>query len=522
MKKIARALISVNDKTGIQELGNFLAKRGVEIVATSGTSRVLEKSGVKTVEVTSVTGMSEFLDGRVKSMHPAILVPILAKRSEAGHIDHLKPFGGKTIDLVIVNFLPFETVSAAPETTLQASLNSIDVGGPALARAAAKNHGDVVVLTSPAQYAGFMEEFTKMNGTVSEDSAKKYALAAFERTAAYDIVVYDYLFRKFQPEEAFPETLFLRMTKAFNLRCGENPHQKASFYRNPGYPGLSLADLTVLKGKPLSYNNMVDIHTALDIVMEFDKCTVAVVRHGAPIGVCIDKDPVRAFIKAREADPSSAYGATVAFNTQLEKKAAKELTDKFVDIVVSPKYTEGAVEHIKRDKKAANMRVLQIAPRKPSPETSRNDLLSVLGGVLAQEHDEYLLPPGGQLKVLSKRKPTRKQLADMILAWKICKHVRSNAAVLVRDLQTVGIGSGNISRMDAVKLALQKAGDNAEGACLASDSFIAARSIMDEAARVGVVGVIEPGGAPNDDEVVMAADEHNLAIAFTGIRHYCR
>jgi phosphoribosylaminoimidazolecarboxamide formyltransferase/IMP cyclohydrolase len=305
-----------------------------------------------------------------------------------------------------------------------------------------------------------------------------------------------------------------------DLKYGENPHQKAAFYRQPEHSGISLGDLEQLHGPVLSYNNLNDINAALELALEFDREAAVVIKHGNPTGVALDKDLTKAYLGARDVDKVSAFGAVVAFTGQVDKKTAKELENTYTEVLVAPKYTDGALEMLKSSKKVTNMRILRINAKKWQKNRNELEICSVMGGVVVQEHDDQLVPEGGQIKVVSKRKPTRKQLADLVFAWKVCKYVRSNAVVIVKDGQTLGIGAGQMSRLDSLKIALEKAGEEAVGAVMASDAYFPFRNVVDEAAQYGVTAIIQPGGARRDDEIIMASDEHNVALCMTGMRHF--
>lgn len=519
MKKIATALISVHDKTNLVDLAAFLSKKGVEIIASTPTCKMLDKNGVKAQDLATVTGHGETLDGSIEAMHPIIFGGVMALRRESSHTEQLKNIGGQHIDLVIANPAPFDAVTETGGS-IDDSVSAADVATLSLIRAAARNFRDVAVLTNPAQYAEFMDEFTKTEGKPSVDFCRKLAVRAFELSASYDMDIYNNMNKELRRDEFLPQTLFLKYSKAMELRYGENPHQRAAFFREPDLYGVSLAEAEMHKGGPIPYNMAYDLNLALEIVMEFDKPAVAVVKQGVPLGVALEKDLVKAYLKARDVEPASAVGAVVAFNGQVEKRAAKEITATYNEAIIASRYTEGALELLRSAKKAANMRVLQIVGKKWTKQAGTLNLRSVLGGVLVQENDDLLLPEGAHLKVLSKRKPTRKQLADLILAWKVVKHVGSNAVVLAKDLQTIGTGANQINRMDAMRIAFEKAGDESVGCVMAFDTFIPMRNIIDEASRYGITAIIQPGGALRDDEIGMACDEHNIALGLTGMRHF--
>lgn len=523
MKKIACAYINVHDKAGLIELAGFLYKKGVEIIAAAPQCKALEKNGIKAVDAFEITRADSMLDGAVDGLHPAIMAGILADRADTAHIEQLKNAGARRIDLVITNPGPLEMEKEdgplLPAAQKLVNFPAIDVATITLLRSAAKNYKNVAVLCSPDQYAEFMEEFSKHDGAPRPDFLRRLALRAFEFTAAYDMKIYNSLFRESSKESFLPDTLFLKYIKSSELRYGENPHQRACFFKEPDLYGVSMGEAILQKGAPLTYSQVFDLNMALEIVMEFDKSAVAVVKQGVALGVALDKDITKAYIKARDVETAQAVGAVVAFNGQVEKRTAKEITNTYNEAIIASRYTEGALEHLKTAKKAPNMRVLQIASKKWTKQAGTLHVRSMLGGVLVQENDDHLLPEGTHLKILSKRKPTRKQLADLILAWKVCKHVGSNAVVLAKDLQTIGTSANLINRIDSMKEALEKAGENALGCVMAFDTFIPFRNVIDEAARYGITAIIQPGGALRDDEIIMACDEHNISLGLTGMRH---
>lgn len=513
-------MISVYDKTGIIELASFLAKKGIEIVTTSGTQKLLEKNGVKTVEMSAFTGMQELMGGEIKTLHPVVYASLIADPDEQASMDTLANIGGKPVQLLIVNPLPFEPGEQPVKGKHSKPVTLIDVGSVSMISAAIRNCENIVILSNPGQYEKFMETFIAGDGKIPEATVKAYALEACETVTDYNIRLYEYLGKKFGKNEFPQDVLFYRFNKAMELKYGENPHQKAAFYKQPDYGGISLGDLEQLNGPMLSFNNLNDVNAALEIALEFDRETAVVVKHGNPTGVAMDKDLTKAYLKARDVDKASAFGAVVAFTGQVDKKAAKEIENTYTEVIVAPKYTDGALDMLKNSKKIANLRILRINAKKWQKNKDEREVKSVMGGVVVQQSDDQLVPEGGQIKVVSKRKPTRKQLADLVLAWKVCKYVRSNAVVIVKDGQTLGIGAGQMSRLDSLKIALEKAGEEAVGAVMASDAYFPFRNVVDEAAQYGITAIIQPGGARRDDEIIMASDEHNVALCLTGMRHF--
>lgn len=520
MGKVTRALISVFDKTGLVDLAAFLDKKGVEIIATSGTQKVLEKNGVKTIELASITGMPELMGGEIKTLHPSIFASLIANPRSSQEMDQLQNLGGRPINLLIVNPIPLQHTEATGKTKQARVDTVIDIGGLSLVRAAARNIENIVILVNPEQYEPFIQCFTEHGGEIPADMRWSYALRAFEMVAEYDIKLFENIYRKTHKEEFLPDTLFLKYKKFMDLKYGENPHQRAAFFRELETNGITLCDIEQINGTKLSYNNLNDVNSALEIALEFDRNAAVIVKHGNPTGVALDKDPCRAYLKARDADKVAAFGAVVAFNCQVDKKSAKELENTYTEVLIAPKYTDGAIELLKASKKTANVRILRINGKKWAKGRPSLDIRSVMGGVMVQEKDDPLVQEDGQIKVVSKRKPTRKQLSDLVLAWKVCKYVRSNAIIVAKDGRTLGIGAGQMSRLDSMKIALEKAGEEAVGAVMASDAYFPFRNVVDEASQHGIAAIIQPGGARRDDEIIMACDEHNVALCLSGMRHF--
>lgn len=519
MKKITRALISVHDKAGIAELASFLAKKGVEILSCGVTMKMLEKSGVKVTDVTRLTGFADLLDGRVKSLQPLVFAPILVDRSNSSQMEGLKSMEAEPINLVVANFPPSPDFAGVSNAKSPEGLD-ISISRIALIRAAAGNFREVAVLSDKSQYEDFMEEMSKKSGRISEATRVELALQAFERSASYDIDIYKSLLDKYRKDELFHDSLFFKFEKIQDLRYGENPHQSAALYVEPGFSCVSLCESQQLTGRELSFNNVADLDAAIRVVQEFDKPAAVLVKHGSPIGVALDKDATKAYKKARDVDPASAFGGVLAFNCPIDKKTADEINKTFIEAVASPRYTDGAIQSFSSSKKNKHMRVIQIHLKKRRLMKRELDFHRIDGGVLVQDRNGHLLTRGGALKLTTKRKPTRKQLGDMVFAWKVCKYVRSNAVVLARDSQTVGTGTGQMSRIDSMRTALEKAGNRTLGAVMASDAFIPFEDVIEEAARRGIVGIIQPGGSRHDDEIIMAADEHNISMAITDMRHF--
>jgi phosphoribosylaminoimidazolecarboxamide formyltransferase/IMP cyclohydrolase len=515
LAKVSRALISVSDKTGVVDLARRLSVAGLEILSTGGTARALGAAGVPVREVSDFTGAPEILDGRVKTLHPRVHGGILG-RPTAAHRAEMQQAGLVPIDLVVVNLYPFrETVArGAPFDEV---IENIDIGGPAMIRSAAKNHERVAVIVDPADYPAVLAEIDA-EGEISAATRFRLARKAFAHTAAYDGAIASHLGRLSAPGAAladFPEALVISGTLARALRYGENPHQKAAFYALDGSAGPSLARAEVLQGKELSYNNLLDLDAALRLCAEFPPPAAAIVKHNTPCGVAqSEAGIVEAYRRARETDPVSAYGGIVAVNRPVDGALARELSETFLECVIAPGYAPEALALLGAKK---NLRLLaaEIAP----DAAGAFELRSVAGGFLVQTRDRQTA--GAQdAKVASKRPPTAAELSDLDFAWRVCKHVKSNAIVFAAGGRTLGIGAGQMSRVDSVRIAVSKARAPLAGSVVASDAFFPFRDGLDEAAKAGAVAVIQPGGSMHDGEVIAAADEHGMAMVLTGERHF--
>jgi len=497
------------------ELGRGLVRHGVELISTGGTHAALKEAGLPVTYVSEVTGFPEILDGRVKTLHPAIHAGILARRDDPHHLAQLASAGLKPIDLVVVSLYPFAATVAKPGVTLEEAIENIDIGGPSLIRAAAKNHSGVVVLVDPAAYPALLEEMEAHGGKVSPAFARARAVEAFAHTAAYDAAIHRYLAGV--GGEAFPELLELRFEKVMDLRYGENPHQRAAFYRDPGFRGFGVSEAEKLQGKELSFNNISDADTAMHLAAEFDLPAVVAVKHANPCGVGTGPDLPTAFRKAYEADPVSIFGGIVAVNRELDGETARALAELFLEIVIAPSFSEEARAVLAAKK---NLRLLRLPfPAPGSLPADGLDLRRVAGGLLVQDRDLADYRPE-DLVVKTKRAPTEAELHDLAMAWKVVKYVKSNAIVLWRDGGTVGIGAGQMNRVGAAKIAIAQAGEKAKGAVLASDAFFPMPDTVEEAARAGVTAIIQPGGSIRDEEIIRVANRHHLAMVFTGRRHF--
>jgi len=503
--KVLRALISVSDKRGVVELARRLQALGVEIISTGGTARALREGGVRVVDVSEVTGFPEMMDGRVKTLHPVIHGGILALRQKREHMEELERHGIKTIDLVVVNLYPFEE-TVGRGAGLQEAVENIDIGGPAMIRSAAKNFTDVAVVVDPEDYRWVIEELER-TGCLSEDSRRRLAVKAFSHTARYDAVISSYLNRTFGVEE-FPEILNLSYRRAGVLRYGENPHQRGVLYVDG--TGRGIAGARCLQGKQLSFNNYLDLDAAWELLGEFDEPTAAIMKHGNPCGVASAGDLAEAYGKAHACDPVSAYGGVVGLNREVDGETAERIASTFIEAVVAPGYSREALEALA---KKQNMRVVEMRDGSDGLQYRQ-----ISGGVLVQDRDSVLLT--GELRFVTSRRPSGAELADLLFAWKVAKHVRSNAIVLAREKQAVGIGAGQMSRVDSAEMAIKKAGGRAMGSVMASDGFIPFPDTVERAAAAGVASIIQPGGSIRDSEVIAAAERLGLSMVLTGTRHF--
>jgi phosphoribosylaminoimidazolecarboxamide formyltransferase/IMP cyclohydrolase len=521
LARIERALISVSDKEGLVGLGKALAAHGIEILSTGGSAKALRDAGLKVVEVSDHTGFPEIMDGRVKTLQPAIHGGILARRTDAGHKKAMSDHKIAGIDLVVVNLYPFEA-TVARGADFPTSVENIDIGGPALIRASAKNHDFVTVVVDPADYAALIAELGANNGATTLALRRKLAAKAYARTAAYDSAIAAWFAK--QEGETFPERLTLSAERVQTLRYGENPHQQAAFYSDGSQrPGVATARM--VQGKELSYNNIGDTEAAYECVAEFSGPAVVVVKHANPCGVAVAHDQYSAYLKAYECDPVSIYGGIVALNTTLEARTAEDLAKRFLEVVIAPDATKEALAVLARRQ---NVRVL-LAGTLPDPSSAGMTLKSVGGGYLLQTRDNGHVKKS-DLKVVTKRAPTPQEIDDMLFAFTVCKHVKSNAIVYAKNGATVGVGAGQMNRRDSSRIAAIRAAEAgvlaglkespAVGSVVASDAFFPFADGLLAAAEAGATAVIQPGGSLRDKEVIEAADEKGLAMVFTGMRHF--
>ncbi len=511
MRKISRALVSVSDKAGVAEFAAGLAEHGVEILSTGGTARLLRDKGLKVRDVAQVTGYPEMLDGRVKTLHPKIHGGILAIRSNAEHRAQADAQGIEYIDLVAVSLYPFEQTAAKPDVSLEELIENIDIGGPSMIRSAAKNFEDVTVIVDPADYAAVLGEMNANGGSVSRQTRARLSRKAFATTAAYDAAI-STAFEKREGAE-FPGALHLSFTKVMDLRYGENPHQKAALYASR--EGGGLAGARKHQGKELSYNNLVDLEAAWRLAQEFGEPTTAIIKHTNPCGIASAATLVESYTKALEVDPVSAYGSVIAFNRGVDRATAEAVSKLFVEAIVASSYEPAGLEILATKK---NLRVMELTqPREEGLEVKR-----VSGGMLAQTPDNRRATPE-EWKCVTERQPSEAERRALLFAWRVVKHVKSNAIVFVREGRAVGVGAGQMSRVDSVKLAAQKARDlkhSLEGTVVGSDAFFPFPDGVEEAAKAGATAIVQPGGSVRDADVIAAANRLDLAMLFTGIRHF--
>jgi len=516
MSKIQRAILSVTDKTGIVEFARKLSGLGVELVSTGGTAKLLRESGIAVKDISELTGFPEMLDGRVKTLHPKVHGGILHRRENPVHRKAVAEHGILPIDMVVVNLYAFEKTAAKPGVHFDELIENIDIGGPSMIRSAAKNFQDVAVVTSPADYDQIAEELAKSGGELSSATKWRLAQKAFATTAAYDSAIASTLERvsangrfEFQEEVGFPRTLRLSFNKVMDLRYGENPHQRAAMYSDDS--GKGVANGRQIQGKELSYNNIVDLEAAWDLAQEFKEPVCAIIKHTNPAGTATGKTLVEAYKKALECDPVSAFGGVIGVNRPVDSNAAEEMAKLFLEVIAAPSFDEAAKARFASKK---NLRLVEV-----NDVRQKWVLKNVSGGILLQDADVRPLAES-DLKVVTKRQPTPEENRALLFAWKVCKHVKSNAIVYARDGQTVGIGAGQMSRVDSCKIGAMKAVLPLKGTVAASDAFFPFPDGVEEIAKAGATAIIQPGGSVRDQEVIEAADRLSLAMIFTGVRHF--
>ena len=516
MIKVKRALISVSDKTGIVDFAKALKKYGVTIISTGGTSKALKEAGIDCMDISDVTGFPEMLDGRVKTLHPKIHGGLLALREKKEHMDVIKEHKIEMIDMVVVNLYPFEKTVAKPNVTIEEAIENIDIGGPSMIRSASKNYESVCVIVNPSFYGEVLSDMEKNSGSVSDDLKRKMMIEAFKHTYEYDMNIYNFFSKKVQTGD-MPEMFNLSMKKAQGLRYGENPHQKAAFYVSSKAAEPSISNAKQLHGKELSYNNIMDADAAIEIIKEFGEPAVTIIKHANPCGTAVAKDLDTAFVSAYEADPVSAFGGIIAVNRKITAKIANFLTGKFMEMVAAPEYDAEALEILKKKK---DIRLLEV--KGLGSDIARDNefaVRKVVGGVLVQDRDLKSII-AADLKVVTKKQPTKDEIADMLFGWKVVKHVKSNAILIVKNGVTLGVGAGQMNRVGSVKIAAEQAGEKAKGAVLCSDAFFPKADGIEAAHKAGVTAIIQTGGSVRDQEVIDAADKLGIAMVVTGVRHF--
>ncbi|QXE90577.1 bifunctional phosphoribosylaminoimidazolecarboxamide formyltransferase/IMP cyclohydrolase [Geomonas subterranea] len=518
MAKIGRALVSVSEKTGVVEFSRTLAGYGVEILSTGGTAKLLREAGIPVKDVSEFTGFPEMLDGRVKTLHPKVHGGILGMRENPAHVAKMQEHGIEPIDMVVVNLYPFEATVAKEDCTMEDAIENIDIGGPTMLRSAAKNNRDVTVIVDHVDYQLVLDEMKASGGSVSRETNFRLAVKVYQHTAAYDGAISNWLgARTGEGVAKYPDTLTLQYQLAQGMRYGENPHQSGAFYVEKGGKEASISTARQIQGKELSYNNIGDTDAALECVKQFDQPACVIVKHANPCGVAVAGNIMEAYDLAYKTDPESAFGGIIAFNRELDESTARAIVERqFVEVIIAPKVTEAASEIVAAKK---NVRLMECGfwPEQPA---ARYDFKRVNGGMLVQDADLELF---SELKVVTKRAPTDQEMEDLLFTWRVAKFVKSNAIVYGRSNSTVGVGAGQMSRVNSARIAAIKAehaGIPVQGAVMASDAFFPFRDGLDNAASVGVTAVIQPGGSMRDAEVIAAADEHNIAMVFTGMRHF--
>jgi phosphoribosylaminoimidazolecarboxamide formyltransferase / IMP cyclohydrolase len=518
MSKIQRAILSVTDKTGLVDFARRLASLGVELVSTGGTAKLLRESGITVRDISELTGFPEMLDGRVKTLHPKVHGGILHRRQDSGHRAAVAEHDIPAIDMVVVNLYAFEKTAAKPGVHFEELIENIDIGGPSMIRSAAKNFQDVAVVTSPSDYGAIADEMMRSGGELSRETKWRLAQKAFATTAAYDSAIAstleragtDFEHKPFELRaEGFPENLRLSFRKVTDLRYGENPHQKAAMYSDGS--GTGVANARQVQGKELSYNNIVDLQAAWDVAQEFDEPVCAIIKHTNPCGTATGKTLAEAYVRALECDPVSAFGGVIGVNRTIDAAAAGEMAKLFLEVIAAPAFDERAKAAFAPKK---NLRLVEV----PTGEQAWV-LKNISGGMLVQDSDRHKLTEA-DLKVVTKRPPTPEEKRALLFAWKVCKHVKSNAILYARDGQTVGVGAGQMSRVDACKLGAMKAQLPLKGTVAASDAFFPFPDGVEEIAKAGATAIIQPGGSVRDQEVIEAADRLGLAMIFTGVRHF--
>ncbi len=511
---IKRALISVSDKTGIVGFASALAAKGVEIISTGGTAKTLSDAGLKVINISEITGFPECLDGRVKTLHPKVHAGLLAIRSNEEHMQQIKELGVETIDIVVINLYPFKQTILKGNVELEEAIENIDIGGPTMLRAAAKNYQDVAVVVDPTDYEKVLSEFNE-SGDISVKTKFRLAYKVFEHTSHYDTLIAKYL-RDTLGDIDFPETLSLTYEKVQDMRYGENPHQKAVFYKEVGANRGLLPSAVQLHGKELSYNNINDTNGAIELVKEFDEPTVVAVKHTNPCGVGSASTIYEAYMRAYESDPVSIFGGIIAANREIDTKTAEEINKIFVEIVVAPSFSDEAFAILSQKKNIRLLKLEGIAEKVPADTL---DMKKVCGGLLVQKYNNQLFNEE-ELKVVTEVKPTKEQMEDLIFAMKVVKHTKSNGIALAKGKMTIGVGPGQTNRIVPTRVAIEYAGERSKGAVMASDAFFPFEDCVEAAAAAGIKAIIQPGGSLNDQKSIDACNKYGIAMLFTGMRHF--
>ena len=509
-----RALLSVSDKTGIVDFAKGLTELGFEIISTGGTAKALKEAGLSVIGVSDITGFPECLDGRVKTLHPKIHAGILAMRSNPEHVKQLSELGVDTIDVVAINLYPFRQTIAKEGVAFEEAIENIDIGGPTMIRAAAKNYQDVAVVVDPSDYEKILAEY-KAGGEVTLETKLDLAYKVFEHTASYDTLISTYL-RNQIGKELFPKTLSLTYEKVQDMRYGENPHQAAVFYKELGNIDGTLASAKQLHGKELSYNNINDANGALELVKEFDEPAVVACKHANPCGVGTGSTILEAYIRAYEGDPVSIFGGIIAANREIDEATATEINKIFIEIVIAPSFTQGAIDVLTKKK---NIRLLELPSIAVKRGKNEFDMKRVMGGLLVQQRDNELYNEE-DWKVVTESAPTEKEIEDLKFAWKVVKHAKSNGIAIAKDKMSLGVGPGQTNRIVPTHVAIDYAGERAKGAVLASDAFFPFPDCVEAAAKAGIRAIIQPGGSLNDQASIEAANKHGIAMVFCGMRHF--
>ena len=515
---IKRAILSVSDKTGIVDLARRLSAKGVTLLSTGGTQKAIADAGIPVTGVSDITGFPECLDGRVKTLHPMIHAGLLAIRENEEHMAQIKELGVEPIDMVIINLYPFRATIEKPNVTFEDAVENIDIGGPTMLRAAAKNAQDVVVIIDPADYDKVMDEF-EATGDVSLKTKRYLQYKVFEHTAQYDAMIQQYLRTQLEDAEEFefPKNLTVTFEKVQDMRYGENPHQKAAFYRDLTDIAGTLPAAKQLHGKELSYNNINDTNGALELLREFDTTAVVAVKHGNPCGVGVADEVAEAYRLAYEADPVSVFGGIVVTNATVDAATAEQMSKIFLEIIVAPKFTDEALEILTKKK---NLRLLELDTTIRAYPKAERIMRKVAGGLLVQDVDDKLLPEEGEIKVVTEKAPTEQEMKDLMLAWKIVKHAKSNGIAIAKDNQSLGIGPGQVNRIWSTQMAIERSGEKVKGAALASDAFFPFDDCVKACAEAGISCIIQPGGSVRDQDSIDACNKYGIAMIFTGMRHF--